>query len=145
MDKHSSWIAMAALLLSLAPTALAQAPNLRPGGWEQTLTISAGGGAQRVTKLKSCITKEDLASMRTFEKDENCKNQYTTRSAARIAGSQVCVHGGQQRKGEFDIQFQSPESYLMTAGSRVVGEPASEMRMEMKARWASPNCTGYDD
>lgn len=136
----------AALLLLLLPLAAsAQTPNLRTGGYDVAMSVSVGGAPPRLTRYKTCVTKEDLASLKAFAKDEDCKYQFGTRSATRISGSTVCNIGGTQGKGEFDIQFPTPESYVMTSSNRVGGQPASDSRFELKGRWASPNCVGYDD
>lgn len=136
-------LAMGALVLPLAIAA--QTPNLRPGGYEVTMSVAVGGAASRTSKLKVCVTREDLASMKAFEKDEDCKYQFATRSATRVTGSTVCNMGGTQSKGEFEIQFPTPESYVMTGGNRVAGKPGSDSRIELKGRWASASCDGYDD
>lgn len=133
-------------MCALVPLATAaQTPNLRPGGYEVTMSVAVGGAPSRTSKLKVCVSKEDLASLKAFEKDEDCKYQFATRTATRITGSTVCNMGAAQGKGEFEIQFPTPETYAMTGSNRVVGKPGSDSRIELKGRWASPSCVGYDD
>jgi len=135
----------AALMACVGQPAAQGVPiNLRTGGWDTLMTTTVNGKTQ-VSKLKTCVTKEDLESLRTFEKDEDCKYTWTSRTASRITGTTRCTVEGKTREGEIDVQIAGTESYQMTGGMKISGKVDGAVRFEMKSRWASASCKGYDD
>jgi hypothetical protein len=126
------------------PSAQGVPINLRMGGWDTVMTTTVNGKTQ-VSKFKTCVTKEDLESLRTFEKDEDCKYRWSSRTASRITGTTRCTVDGKTREGEIDVQIAGPESYQMTGGMKISDKADGAVRFEMKARWANASCKGYDD
>jgi hypothetical protein len=145
----SVWIGRVALPLAcvwLSPWASAQALNLRPGGWDISMSLAMGGAAPEVSALKSCVTKEELESDNALQKDESCTRKLTARSPTRYAGTVSCKDKAFQSQGTFEIVASSRESFVMTNSVKGTGPKGHiDMRMEMKGRWASASCQGYDD
>lgn len=138
---------LAAALAATSSWAGAQALNVRPGGWDMTMSLATNGGAPKVSPFKTCVTKEDLARDQAFQKDEDCTNKISTRTPTRMAGTASCKNDQGQTRGDFEIVAASPETIVMTTtskGSSTRGGSV-ETRMELKGRWASASCKGYDD
>jgi hypothetical protein len=139
-------IAIALTLAALSSWASAQALNLRAGGWNMTMSMAMGGGAPRVTPLKTCITKEELDSDQALQKDESCVRKLTVRTPTRLAGTMSCKNEAGQVQGTFEIVAVAPDSVHLTTVSKGKGPQGNiDMRLEMKGRWASASCKGYDD
>jgi len=139
--------ALCALLVAASPWASAQPLNVRPGGWDMTVSVSINGGAPKVSPIKSCVTKEDLERDQAFQKDEDCSYKISARSSTRFAGAVSCKNDSMQTRGEFEVVAASPETIVMktaTKGSSAKGGTV-DSRMEMRGRWASASCKGYDD
>jgi hypothetical protein len=137
----------AATAVALAGAAWSQPSDLRLGGWNTTLSMTLPGKAPSSSQLKTCVTKEDVESLRLFNPDENCKVMQVQRSPQRVSGKQVCRRpDGGTSEGEIDVRFDGPAAFTMTAVSRQSGKGVpAEVRMEMKARWAQASCKGFDD
>ena len=136
-----------AVCLSYAGLAASQPADLKQGGWNVSMTMALPGQPPRASQLKTCVTKEDIDSLRLFNPDENCKVTQLQRSAQRVSGKQTCRRpDGGTSEGEMDVRFDGPGAYTMTIVSRqsVKGTPG-EMRIEAKGRWAQVSCKGYDD
>jgi Protein of unknown function (DUF3617) len=139
--------ALGAMLVATSSWASAQALNVRAGAWDMTMSLAINGGAPKVSPLKSCVTKEDLERDQAFQKDEDCSYKISARTPTRLAGTATCKNDQMQSRGEFEIVAASPETIVMkvaSKGSNAKGG-AVETRMELKGRWASPSCKGYDD
>jgi hypothetical protein len=139
--------ALLAVLVAASPWAGAQPLNIRPGGWDITMSVAINGGAPKVSPIKSCVTKEDLERDQAFQKDEDCSYKISARSPTRFAGAVTCKNDSMQTRGEFEVVAASPETIVMktsTKGSSAKGGSV-DARMEMKGRWASASCKGYDD
>lgn len=136
-----------ALLLALAAGAGAEPLKVRPGGWDMTMSVSINGGAPKIHPLKSCVTKEDLERDQAFQKDEDCEHKISARTSTRLAGTVSCKSDGVQSRGEFEVLASTPESITLKMSSKG-STPKSgtvESRTEVKGRWASASCKGYDD
>jgi hypothetical protein len=136
-----------ALLLATSPWAGAQALNLRPGGWDMTMSLATNGSAPKVSPFKTCVTNEDLERGRTFQKDEDCTYTTSARTPTRTAGTASCKNDQGQTRGDFEIVAASPETVVVkiASSSSSTKGGAVETRMELKGRWASASCQGYDD
>jgi hypothetical protein len=136
-----------AILVAASSSAFAQSLNVRPGGWDMTMSVAINGAAPKVAPIKSCVTKADLARDQAFQKDEDCSYKISARTPTRFAGTVSCKNENMQTRGEFEIVAASPEVIAMktaSKGSSTKGG-AMDVRMEMKGRWASASCKGYDD
>jgi Protein of unknown function (DUF3617) len=122
----------------IAASSPAQSLNVRLGGWDMTMTAEIKG-APRVNKFKTCLTKEDIDSNRAFQKDDDCTNKLTTRTATRWVGTTVCK-GDQPSTGTFEIEARNPETIAMKAT-----KTPGNVVVEMSGRWASASCKGYED
>ena len=132
--------------VAASPWAGAQSLNVRPGGWDMTMSVSMGGAGPRVTPLKTCVTKEELETDQAFQKDESCVQKLSERTAVRYAGTASCKSSAGQSQGTFEIVAKTPETVQMTTVSKGKGPQGNfDMRMEIKGRWASASCKGYDD
>jgi hypothetical protein len=139
--------ALPTVLVAAASWAGAQPLNVRPGGWDMTMSLVVNGTSPKVTPVKSCVTKEDLERDQAFQKDEDCSYKISARTPTRFAGTVSCKNENMQTRGEFEIVAASPEVIAMktaSKGSSTKGG-AMDVRMEMKGRWASASCKGYDD
>ena len=137
----------AAVCFALAMPAIhAQTLNLRPGGWDLTMSVTTGGAAARVSPLKSCVTKEELEKDQAFQKDEGCVQKLSERTPTRYAGTMCCKSTSGQSQGTFEIVARTPETVLMTTSVKGKGPQGNfDIRTEIKGRWASASCKGYDD
>jgi hypothetical protein len=139
--------ALLGILVAASPWVAAQPLNIRPGGWDLTLSVAVNGGAPKASPIKSCVTKEDLERDQAFQKDEDCSYKISARSPTRFAGAVSCKNDDMQTRGEFEVVAASPETIVMKTaakGSSAKGG-AVQTRMELKGRWASASCKGYDD
>jgi Protein of unknown function (DUF3617) len=138
-----------ALVLALgvvSPWAGAQALNVRPGGWDMTISVAMGGGAAKVTPLKTCVTKEELEGDHAFQKDESCTHKINARTATRVVGTMSCKTSAGQGQGTIEIVAKTPDTVLMTTTMKGSGPQGSiDVRTEVKGRWASASCKGYND
>jgi hypothetical protein len=127
--------------------ARAQPADLRLGGWNVTMTMTVVGQPPHTSQLKTCVTKEDVDSLRMFNPEEGCKLSQTQRSAQRVSAKQTCKRGdGGTSEGDFDVRFDGAAAYTMTAMMRHSGKGAPpDGRLEMKGRWAQASCKGFDD
>ena len=139
-------LALPLALVILSPGAQAQTLNLRPGGWDLTMSVAMGGAAARVSQLKSCVTKEELEKDQAFQKDEGCVQKLSERTPTRYAGTMSCKSTAGQSQGTFEIVARTPETVLMTTSVKGKGPQGNfDIRTEIKGRWASASCKGYDD
>jgi hypothetical protein len=122
----------------IAASSSAQSLNVRLGGWDMTMTADIKG-APRVSKFKTCVTKEDIDSSRAFQKDEDCTNKLTTRTATRWVGTTVCT-GDHPSTSTFEIEARNPE----TIAVKTTKAPGNVV-VEFAGRWASASCKGYEE
>jgi hypothetical protein len=139
--------ALGAMLVATSSWAGAQALNVRLGGWDMTMSLAMNGGAPKVSPYKTCLTKEDLEGAGAFQKDESCTYKISARTPTRMAGTSSCKNDQGQTRGDFEIVAASPETIVMKTASKgsIAKGGAVDMRMEVKGRWASASCKGYDD
>jgi hypothetical protein len=139
--------ALATTLIAASTWAGAQSLDIRPGGWNLTMSLSINGAAPRVSPLKSCVTKEELQRDQAFQQDNDCIRKISARTPSRIVGTMTCRSDDMQMQGEFEMVAASPESVMMKTTTKGIGKAVGtiESRMEIKGRWASASCKGYDD
>jgi len=134
-------VAAAAALMVAAGATQAQALAVKPGGWNLHVVPTGTPGA-RPFDSKSCVTTEELQSLRAFQKDDDCKDTIKSSTSSRWAGSAVC--DGKMR-GEFEIVAKGDDQIAMTLSMEGAGGKSALRRMEMTGRWAGASCKGFDD
>ena len=68
------------------------------------------------------------------------------RTPTRYAGTMSCKSTAGLSQGTFEIVAKTPETVLMTTASKGKGPQGNfDIRTEIKGRWASASCKGYDD
>lgn len=141
-NQYLSRLAVAVCLDVVAGAATAQALAVKPGGWNLHIVPTGVPGA-RPFDAKSCITKEELQSLRAFQKDDDCKYTVKSSTAARWAGSAVC--DGKER-GEFELVAKADDQIAMTISfTDGAGGKGALRRVETTGRWASASCKGFND
>ena len=104
-----------------------------------TSTLGVGG-------IESCVTKEELEKDQAFQKDEGCVQKLSERTPTRYAGTMSCKSTAGQSQGTFEIVAKTPETVVLTTTAKGKGPQGNfDIRTEIKGRWASASCKGYDD
>lgn len=146
--RHPRSLLVAAGCIVLAMPVASQPADLRMGGWNVTMAMAMPGQAPRTSELKTCVTREDVDSLRMFNPEESCKLSQVQRSAQRLSAHQTCKRpDGGTSESDFEVRFDGPAAYAMSSTMRPgTGKGAgSTIKLEMTGRWAQASCKGFDD
>jgi hypothetical protein len=107
---------------------------------EQMMAKSGVGMGAAGNSIKVCITPEDAARMDLPQKDGNCKQEITQRSASSIKFKFVCA-GNPPTTGEGEATFNGPTAYSSRVVVNTVAQGKPE-RMESSStgKWLAADC-----
>lgn len=129
-------------LLVAAPVIVsAETPNINPGQWEYTttMTMSAGGQAMpgRTMKNKDCVSQEDISDPDLFGGDElkNCQVSAMEQSRSRLRYSLTCPGpDGSPYTMSADLKLQGDSMNGTMKGDMQSPMGPMKMRMEMSGK-----------
>lgn len=148
-------IAVGSAALAIATVVFAQTLQLRTGEWDFTMTGlgSALGGAnltpqaraqlEQPQRYKSCLTKEDVATLNLgppTDEDEDCQvtSHKVTGKTADI--TRTC-HGDQERTEQMHIEALSNESLHATID---MTSARGKAHLTIDGKWIGAMCTDSD-
>lgn len=118
-------IGLAALLAAVTTIAAAAQPNMQPGRWEYTNTMSFSGAVNVPEKQYThtqCVTREDIEEADTFLRDaEQCRVEDRRLASDNVAYTMVCP-GPQGSEMRTRVEMQ-------VMGDRVTGDARATLRM----------------
>lgn len=94
------------------------------------------------TKVKSCVTQEEIDRGELPESDEgdNCTSTLTQVNSKRFKSTQVCT-GDNPSRSEMDVVFDSPKRYTGTGVmTQTVSGQAHTMTVAMEGTWLDSDC-----
>jgi hypothetical protein len=107
---------------------------------EQMIAKNGMGMGSGANSIKVCITPEDAARMDLPQKDGNCKQEITQRSASSIKFKFACA-GTPPSTGEGEATFTGPTAYTSRVVVNTVAQGKPE-RMESSStgKWLAADC-----
>jgi Protein of unknown function (DUF3617) len=151
--------------VALAPTAVQGQMAVKPGLWENTMTMTMAGMPQMSpeqmekmkaagikmpfmggeTKAKSCVTKEEIekfgAPKPETQRQSGCEMQNFSRTASGYTGHMVCT-GNMAATADFTVTILDPNHITSTMkmdGTMKNGKPV-HMQMDSSGSFLSPDC-----
>lgn len=119
------------ILFTLAMPALAESPNLEPGMWQTTSTVSFEGEMDIPDETETeteCLTEEDLSEAEFFMDDDECTVEDREVSASGLSGRMICDYGG-EASAELDIEMQFGGDHMEGRISGILSTPMGEVQM----------------
>ncbi len=107
---------------------------------EQMMAQSGVGMGARANTVKVCISPEQAARLDIPQKDDQCKQEITQRSASMMKFKFSCA-GQPPASGEGEVTFHSPAHYSSKSvvNTSVEGKP-ERMTMDQTGKWLSADC-----
>jgi len=114
--RTASCLVLALLAAALSLTLLAQAPNLRPGQYEDTEETSIPGRPGKMArKYLRCYTAEDLKDWNNLFKEDDsrrrCKIVDRKATGTTLMLTKQCAAGDGTLTATIDVTVTSPDSY----------------------------------
>ncbi|HEY8354865.1 MAG TPA: DUF3617 domain-containing protein [Methylophilaceae bacterium] len=159
-------ILLSASMIAIAGTALAAGPQLKPGQWENQVSMQMAGMPQlsaeqlaqmkqmgidlpflsgKPTIIQQCITPEQAALQKPLNPSANPNDMCTIRnyrkSGKTVSGEVVCT-GELKAQGRFEMTVESDTSYKgkwTMKGVSGDGQPIDQTT-EIQARWVKAKC-----
>jgi len=136
------WMIAAALLAVSSGALYAQAPPIKMGLWEKTLTTSGGVGGDATMKAKSCVTAETWQQMlsNASKQHAGCNiNRTQSGNTYSYSGSCALQHVTMTMKGSTtirDAEHITSESQTTT----VINGKTRQAVMKDESHFVSSNC-----
>ena len=119
------------ILFALAMPALAERPDLEPGMWQTTSTVSFEGEMDIPDETETeteCLTEEDLSEAEFFMDDDECTVEDRELSSSGLSGRMICDYGG-EASAELDIEMHFSGDRMDGRISGVLSTPMGELQM----------------
>jgi hypothetical protein len=158
------------LSMAMAMPAYASAPDIKPGLWEITMTVTASGvimpdldklppekqeqvrkdqmqmqAQPRTIKLKQCLTEEKISKMdfSTRRNSPECTQDVKQDGSANWTVTQHCSSNGQTEDSVLQLQVLD-STHTLTSGQLTITKGTQVHKSELKqtSDWVSADCAG---